>query len=101
MIGGGGGGGRIITCDSPKYTMHHPDLTVSNFIGNSTGPKRVNGVLCVLSFRITSRFLLSGTLNKCFNLTKLNLSKTFVTNKGKLIYPKCAIFTLKQFIFAA
>ena len=29
-------------CDPSKYTMGHPDLTVSNFTGNSIGTQRVN-----------------------------------------------------------
>ena len=32
---------EIITCDPSIYTMDHPDLTVSNFMGNSIGLKRV------------------------------------------------------------
>ena len=40
----GGGGGGFITCDPAIYTMDHPDLTVSNFMGNSIGPKGVKGL---------------------------------------------------------
>ena len=29
----------IITCDSSKYIMDHPDLTVSNFMAHSIGLK--------------------------------------------------------------
>ena len=32
---------EIITCDSSVYTINHPDLTVSNFMGNSIGADRV------------------------------------------------------------
>ena len=31
----------ILPCDPSIYTMNHPDLAVSNFMGNSIGPKRV------------------------------------------------------------
>ena len=41
---------EIITCDPSIYTMDHPCLTVSNFIGNSNGPKRVK-IVMVLSFQ--------------------------------------------------
>ena len=34
---------EIITCDPSIYTMGHPDLTVSNFLEYSIGPKRVRG----------------------------------------------------------
>ena len=34
---------EIITFDPLIYTMDHPDLTVSNFMENSIGPKRVKG----------------------------------------------------------
>ena len=37
-----GGGGGIITCDPSIYTIDHTDLTLSNFMGNSIGTKRVN-----------------------------------------------------------
>ena len=33
---------EIVTCDPSIYTMDHPDLTVSNFMGNPIGTKRVN-----------------------------------------------------------
>ena len=33
---------EIITCDPSLYIIDHPDLTVSNFMGNSIGIKRVN-----------------------------------------------------------
>ena len=33
---------KIITSDTSIYTMDHPDLTVSNFMGNTIGTKRVN-----------------------------------------------------------
>ena len=32
---------EIITCDPAIHSMDQPDLTVSNFTGNSMGPKRV------------------------------------------------------------
>ena len=32
---------EIITCDPAIYAMDHPDLTVSNCMGNSIGTKRV------------------------------------------------------------
>ena len=28
---------KIVTCDPSIYTMDHPDLTISNFMGNSIG----------------------------------------------------------------
>ena len=31
-----------ISCDPSIYTMEHPDLTVSNLMGNSFGTKMVN-----------------------------------------------------------
>ena len=34
--------GEIITCDPSVYVMDHPVLTLSNFMGNSIGLKRVN-----------------------------------------------------------
>ena len=34
--------GEIITCVASIYTIYQPDLTVSNFMGNSTGTQRVN-----------------------------------------------------------
>ena len=33
----------MIFCDPSIYTMNHPDLTVSDLMGNTIGPKRVNG----------------------------------------------------------
>ena len=35
---------EIITCDLSIYTMDHPDLNVSNFMGNSMGTKRDNTI---------------------------------------------------------
>ena len=32
----------IITCDHAIYTMNHPDLIVSNLMGNSVDTQRVN-----------------------------------------------------------
>ena len=34
---------ETITCDPSNYTIDHADLTVSNFMGNVIGLKRVNG----------------------------------------------------------
>ena len=39
---------EILTCDPSIYIMHHPDLTVSNFMGNSVGIKMVNFLLSIL-----------------------------------------------------
>ena len=33
---------EIIICDPSIYTIDHPDLTVSTFIGNSIGTQKVN-----------------------------------------------------------
>ena len=33
---------EIFTCDPSQYTMDHPDLTVSNFNGNSIGTENIN-----------------------------------------------------------
>ena len=33
-----------ITCDLTIYILDQPDLTTSNFMENSIGPKRVNGL---------------------------------------------------------
>ena len=33
--------GKIVACDPSLDTMDHPDITVSNFMGNSIGFKRV------------------------------------------------------------
>ena len=33
---------EIKTCDPSTYTMDHPDITVSDFMGNSIGIQRVN-----------------------------------------------------------
>ena len=44
---------KIIACDPSTYTMGHPDLTVSNFMGNSIGLKRVNNAFSELSGLIT------------------------------------------------
>ena len=47
---------KIITCYPSTYAMDHPDLTVSNFLGNSIGPKMVNQShryllhICLFSF---------------------------------------------------
>ena len=35
---------EIITCDPSIYTMDHPDLTVSIFIGNSIGTQTVKNI---------------------------------------------------------
>ena len=36
---------EIITCDPSIYTMDHPNLTVSNFMGNFIGLKKVNPII--------------------------------------------------------
>ena len=36
------GGLKPVTPQYIQWTNHHADLTVSNFIGSSIGPKRVN-----------------------------------------------------------
>lgn len=38
--------------------------------------------MCVC--RVSSKFLTEGSLNSCVSLTKLNLSRTRVSNKGKI-----------------
>ena len=35
---------EIIASDPSIYTMDHPDLNVSNFMGNFIGPKRVKAM---------------------------------------------------------
>ena len=60
---------KIITCDPSIYPMDHPDLTISNFIGNSIGTKK--GLMCVSTYHIISRekflqeigLLMLGSLN--------------------------------------
>ena len=48
--------GEIITFDPSIYTMDHPDLTVSNFMGNSTGPKRVNHFIDKALYRLIRQY---------------------------------------------
>ena len=47
---------EIITCDPSIYTMNHQDLTVTNFLENSIGLKRVNG----LQFYINNVLIITG-----------------------------------------
>lgn len=43
-------------------------------------------ILYIFHHRVTSRFLMQGTLKRCQNLTKLNLSRTNVADKGMHFY---------------
>ena len=55
---------EIITCDPLIYTMDNPDLTVSNFMEHSIGPKRVNLKLkkimkiCILQYVVHNVIIL-------------------------------------------
>ena len=47
---------KIITCNPSIYIMNHPDFTVSNFMGNSIGPKRVKASKCHVLIGESSKF---------------------------------------------